>query len=393
VVDAGPAESHLPRYRVEVPFHAAANGRLPKLPFELPDGAIVDRLIAAEDRPEAERPETLSTVTKTFSAQGVPRNVERPPAASSDPPRAYRYCIILRAASAEQAVSRAEAAAQDLLAAIAARQMAFEIGAAAKRVIKKLDPPTDPIPDSELPFDTVNISHSDVALLAARFDPSGDRRRRGMIFSSVADAAVDRESLEIDAELYAGHERWDNRIRRAAEVYRLALCSRDEVARFLLSCLVLEVLVAHESVAILSVRFAMKPQREHIVGAVDEALTTAGLGDEDRDRIIGRVRQTEAQGYTASAADYLEGLELSISPENLGWIQRQRGKFVHTGQFDDSQDAALRRNGFVKIVGVALQREMAAAAGRSFDGLDEAVTFSWLEVWAFGDDELSLKPR
>ena len=41
-----------------------------------------------------------------------------------------------------------------------------------------------------------------------------------MIFSSVADPVVRRESLEIDSELYAGHESWDDRIRRAAEVYR-----------------------------------------------------------------------------------------------------------------------------------------------------------------------------
>ena len=282
--------------------------------------------------------------------------------------------------------------ARDLLAAIAARQMAFEVGPPARRFFKRLDPPTDPVPDTELPFETVNVRNTDPAMLAARYDPTGERRRQGMIFSSVADD-VYRDSLEIDAELYAGHDSWGNRIRRAAEVYRLALCSKVKVARFLLSCLVLEVLVDHDSVAILSTRFATKPERDRVVDAVDGALGEAGLVDQDRDRIIARVRQTEVQSYTTSAASYLNDLELSIPAENLVWVQRQRGKFVHSGEFEDSQDAALRRNDFVKIVGVVLQREMARAAGRSFDGLDVAVTFSWLEVWYFGQDELTLRPH
>ena len=66
--------------------------------------------------------------------------------------------------------------------------------------------------------------------------------------------------------------------------------------------------------------------------------------------------------------------------------------FVHSGQFDDSNEAALRRNEFIKIVGVAMQREMARVAGRSFDGLVEAVTFSWLQVWDVGEEELRLQP-
>src|ERR1700746_2305173 len=94
--------------------------------------------------------------------------------------------------------------------------MAFEWGSPAKRFVKRLDPPTDTVPDTELPFDTVNISNSDVAMLAARLDPNGERRRKGMGFTSSADAVVDRESLQIDAELYDGHEAWDDRTRRAA---------------------------------------------------------------------------------------------------------------------------------------------------------------------------------
>jgi hypothetical protein len=395
VAEAEPEEpSQLPRYRVEIPFHPARNGRLPNLPFELPDGAVVDRQIRPEDRLEDERPTTLSTTTKSFSPQGTPLDVERPPVTSGEPLEwDYRYCITLRAASAEEAVSRAEAKAKDLLAAIAARQMAFEVGPPARRFFKRFDPPTDAVPDTELPFETVNVRNTDRAMLAARYDPTGERRRQGVIFSSVADSVVYRDSLTIDAELYAGHDSWDSRIRHAAEVYRLALCSRDEVARFLLSCLVLEVLVDHDSVAILSTRFTTKPERDRVVDAVDGALSEAGLADKDRDRIVARLRQTEVQGYTTSAANYLNDLELSIPAENLVWVQRQRGKFVHRGEFEDSQDAALRRNDFVKIVGVALQREMARAAGRSFDGLDMAVTFSWLEVWYFGQDELTLRPH
>ena len=395
VAEAEPTEpSVLPRYRVEIPFHPARDGRLPNLPYELPDGAIVDRQIRPEERSENERPKTLSTTTKSFSPHGTPLDIERPPVTAGEPLEGdYRYCITLKAASADEAVSRAEAKAKDLLAAIAARQMAFEVGPHARRFFKRLDPPSDQVPDTELPFETVNVRNADPAMLAARYDPTGERRRQGMIFSSVADSVVYRDSLEIDAELYAGHSRWDSRIRRAAEVYRLALCSRDEAARFLLSCLVLEVLVDHDSIAILSTRFATKPERDRVVDAVDRALGEAGLGDQDRDRIIARVRQTEVKGYTTSVASYLDDLELSIPAENLVWVQRQRGRFVHRGEFEDSRDAALRRTDFVKIVGVALQREMARAAGRSFDGLNIAVSFSWLEVWYFGQDELTLRPH
>ena len=44
---------------------------------------------------------------------------------------------------------------------------------------KRLDPPTDPIPDTELPFETLNISNADPALLAARLDPTGSAAARG----------------------------------------------------------------------------------------------------------------------------------------------------------------------------------------------------------------------
>jgi hypothetical protein len=383
-----------PRYRVEVPFRAANNGRLPELPYQLPDGAIIDRQIRPDERPEAERPTQLSKLTKTFSPEGTPLEVERPPAESERPQAGgYRYCVMVKASCAEEAVARAEGAAKDLLAALAARQMAFEVESPARRYTKRLDPPTDPVPDTELPFDTVNMSNRDPAWLAKRYDPTGERRRQGIVFSSVAEAAVDRAALTIDAELYAGHERWDDRLRRAAETYRLAQCSKDEVVRFLLCCLVLEVLVEHDRTAIISSRFATKSDRKKLISELDEVLAAAGLVDQDlRERVINRVRDAEVQSYTTSAAEYLNELELSIPPKNLAWVQAQRGGFVHSGKFDEFQEAAVRRNEFVKIVGVVVQREMARFAGRSFDGLEQAVTFSWLQVWDFGDEELTLRP-
>ena len=98
MAEAEPTErSQFPRYRVEIPFSPARNGRLPNLPFELPDGAIVDRQIRPEDRPEHERPKTLSTTTKSFSPQGTPLDIERPPVTSGDPLEGdYCYRITLK---------------------------------------------------------------------------------------------------------------------------------------------------------------------------------------------------------------------------------------------------------------------------------------------------------
>jgi hypothetical protein len=57
-----------------------------------------------------------------------------------------------------------------------------------------------------------------------------------------------------------GRGRWDDRIRRAAEIYWLAQCSDDEAVRFLLSCLALEILVAHDRTPILKTLVPTRPE-------------------------------------------------------------------------------------------------------------------------------------
>jgi hypothetical protein len=247
--------------------------------------------------------------------------------------------------------------------------MAFEIGAPKDRYVRRLDPPRDPIPDTELPFDTLSMEVGDKAALARRIDPTGQLRRAGKVFTSNAEAVVNRSSITLEGELYAGRYDWDTRIPRAAEIYRLAQCSEDETVCFLLSCLAFEVLVAHEATPVLSTHLTTNAERAQVVNAVDAAFAAAGLPADARKRITERVRTAEAQSYTTSATAYLDHLGLPIPAENLAWVQRQRGGLVHAGALEDSSDAAERRNDFVKVVGVALLREMAHVVGRSVDDL------------------------
>jgi hypothetical protein len=189
----------------------------------------------------------------------------------------YRYCITVRATNAEAAMALAEAGANAVLDAFAANQMAFELGPPKDRYIKRLDPPTDPIPDVDLPLDSVGIRTADPTAVARRYDPTGELRRKGMVFSSNADAVVNRPRIALEGELYAGRDRWDGRIRRSAEIYRLAQCSDDEAVRFLFSCLAFEVLVAHDRTPILKILVPNNRERARIVDAVDAAVAGGGL--------------------------------------------------------------------------------------------------------------------
>jgi hypothetical protein len=376
-----------PRYRVEIPFRAATNGRLTDPPYELPDGARVETQIHARDRPDEQQPVVSLSVTRTFGADGSPIESEAT-ADRSDESLAgrYRYCATLRAANAEDALALAEADTKALLAVLAANQMAFQIGAPKDRYIARLDPPTDPVPDTELPFETVNMTNRDEEVLARRFDPTGQLRRAGKILTSTTEHVVRRPSISLESELYSGRHLWDDRIPRAAEIYRLAQCSEDATVRFLLSCLAFEVLVAHEAKPILRAHLPTKTERAHVMNLVDDAFAAAGLPEDARKRITERIRTAEAKSYTASAAAYIDSLGLAIPAENLAWVQRQRGGFVHAGALEESDAAAERRNDFTKVVGVALLREMARLIGRPIEDLKPATSFSWLQVWEPDDD-------
>lgn len=395
VVDKGSADAReAPRYLVELPFRAARNGRLTQAPHDLPDGARIERTVLPDAVVRDERQTVLETVRQTFGSDGSTVEAAATPAALADPERmTYRYCVTIRATNAEEAMAVAEAGANALLDAFAANQMAFELGARKERYIKRLDPPTDPVPDTDLPLDSVGIRTADPAAVARRYDPTGELRRKGKVFSSNADAVVDRPSVALEGELYAGRDRWDDRIRRAAEIYRLAQCSDDETVQFLLSCLALEVLVAHDRTPVLRALVSSKRERGQIVDTIDNALAARGLPENARARISERIQTTEAQGYTTSATAYVATLSFPIPAENLAWVQRERGGFVHAGTRHNSAEAAGRRNDFVKIVGVTLLREMAIAAGRGIDDLVPGTTFTGLQIWKLGGgDRLTLQP-
>jgi hypothetical protein len=143
-------------------------------------------------------------------------------------------------------------------------------------------------------------------------------------------------------------------------LYRLAQCTDDSSVRFLLACQALEVLVAHRRDAILG-RLATNVRTE-MLKDIDERLAIAKLRGTERERIVSSIRVTEAQSYPTSAHAYLDALSLHTDGSDLGWIQRQRGSFVHTGTLSQSDGALKRRNDFVALVGSALQREMTRAA-------------------------------
>lgn len=295
-----------PRYLVEIPFRAARNGRLTQAPYDLPDGARIEQTVLEDVTPVDERRTVFEKVQRTLAASD---RSPVDPAVLADPEWIrYRYCVTIGAINAEVAMALAEASASALLDAFAAHDMAFELGPRKNRYIKRLDPPTDPVPDVDLPLDSVGIRTEDPMAVARRYDPTGERRRKGMVFSSDAEAVVDRPDIVLEGELYAARDRWDDRIRRSAEIYRLAQCSADDTVRFLLSCLAFEVLVAHDRTPILKTLVPTKRERARIVDAVDAAVASGGLPEDARTRISQRVQTTEARSYTMSAAAYLAAL-------------------------------------------------------------------------------------
>jgi hypothetical protein len=132
-----------------------------------------------------------------------------------------------------------------------------------------------------------------------------------------------------DVSRFAGRAGWSARLRSGLRLFHAAQNARDEIVEFTLTAAALEVLADADETLLLdklddTEQARMRPELDALLGGFD-------LADEERDRLL----DTRTAGSAQAIRDYLGQHSVGTEPGDLPWWQRQRGRYLHDGSFDD----------------------------------------------------------
>jgi hypothetical protein len=164
----------------------------------------------------------------------------------------------------------------------------------------------------------------------------------------------------VDVRRFSGRAHWPERLRNGLTAFHAAQNARDEIVEFTLTAAAREVLVAAAATPLLDVlddREGARLRRE-----LDALLAGFELTADQRDRLRGRMLDTLVTGSTQATREYLGRYGASLEPGDLKWWNRQRGKYLHSGRFDDDPP---RRYRLRHAVGVCITAELDACLQRT----------------------------
>ncbi len=133
---------------------------------------------------------------------------------------------------------------------------------------------------------------------------------------------------------------------------------------FVLAFSALEVLAA-APVGLLPTKIPDRSDRERLLVSVRGLLTDQpNLSETDVDRLINSLSAAQAESPIARFASAFDEVDIEFAAPELMWIREQRGAYVHSGRFDNSQEAVERRNVFRTAVAALTGRRLDALAQR-----------------------------
>jgi hypothetical protein len=217
----------------------------------------------------------------------------------------------------------------------------------------------DPVPVWDGPVPLLQVVGGVVTDVGAEaMDPTGELRRRRRVANVHVAAQVSIADVAEQARWFLARSRWSERLRRALNLLHAAECAPAPEVRFVLNVFAFEVLAISPSTTLLALRVRSDQERQRLLEQLRRVFETHGFAAADADRWIERVQDTQAESPIDVAMRYVGSVGESIAIEELKWLRRQRGAYVHNGHFDRSAGAASRRESFRQLLRTLLQREL-----------------------------------
>ena len=239
---------------------------------------------------------------------------------------------------------------------------------------RNVDLEQNPFPGNQAPppFESLGGGITDAGQehFAALLDPSGEKRRTGAIAIHNAQAVVvpGQEQLDLLCGFFANHDDLPIRLRTALGIIHDAACSREPASGFAQSFTALEVLTADVPQPTVLDRFYTEADsqdqlenlqfktKKQLLAAFRKFLENASIPSDQAERIANYAATSRSTSQVDVFFDYLVGLNLTVTREELAEWRRTRGALVHAAEADEAQSAAMRR--FRGIVRNALTEEL-----------------------------------
>jgi hypothetical protein len=298
----------------------------------------------------------VTLVARTVNDHDLQPPIEAPPGVSIEVagPEVI-ITVAVEAANARSALAEAKLIARDFLLVLAASFSAYELVTDDRQKTRR----TDAVYQADGDPPPLDVAEGCVTPYGVEvLDPTGELRRQGRVVTLRAAARV-LHPLYQDGPRWQGRTSWPQRLRRAMALFHAAQCSTDEAVRFVLAMAALEVLAVPTPEELLAARLPAQ-DRAQLIKEVSGLLAARGLQVPDRERLLARLRDTQAIGSGAVLRTYLGGKGIEVTAADIQAWQKERGAYVHDGQI--SEDAEVR-NQLVLDVGVCLQRELDTYVG------------------------------
>ncbi|MDQ2708585.1 MAG: hypothetical protein M3Z25_13515 [Actinomycetota bacterium] len=264
--------------------------------------------------------------------------------------------VPVRAPDARTALAAAQATATDLLMVLASKFSGYGLVVDERQLTRR----TAAVYQAESPPPPFDVAEGGISEAgAAEFDPTGELRRAGKVLTFRATAVVTHPPAE-DVRRFAGRAAWSARLRSGLRLFHAAQNARDEIVEFTLTAAAMEVLADADEAPLLdklddTERARMRAELDALLGGFD-------LADEERDRLGNRLLDTRAAGSAQAIRDYLRRHGAVTELGDLRWWQRQRGRYLHDGSFDDDPQ---RRYRLRHAIGTCLASELDERASTS----------------------------
>jgi hypothetical protein len=273
--------------------------------------------------------------------------VELPGVAISADGSEYRAEIVVTATSGEDALARARLILADVFGTFAVQRAGFAEVQNPRRLVQLVDP--EPVLEGPIPpFDVVG---GGITLHGAEtFDPSGDMRRARRIVNVHAEGTATKNNLDKERGWLTVRDTWSAELRRAIALIHASEVAGDADVAFVLAFSAIEVLAA-PPVGLLPSKIPDPSDRDRLLGSVRGLLTAQpNLSETDVDRLANNLSATHVESPIARFLLAFDEVGIEIEETELKWLRDQRGAYLHSGGFDNSQEAVERRNAFRSTV-------------------------------------------
>jgi hypothetical protein len=211
-----------------------------------------------------------------------------------------------------------------------------------------------PIPEADM-FEGIVTEHG-----LRELDPTGEKRRAGAVVNVTVEVLATKNNLEFEERALAVTSLWTERQRNALSLFHQAHCSPDIAVSFMLSWSTLEVLAEENEIRLINRLIPEKKERKSTISEIFGFIATKVSDVNAINRFQNQFENTRAESQLSAFERYFTEHHVNVS--DLDWFRKQRGKFIHAGGFDRSDEAKTRLREFEEWVRSAILHEIEGLA-------------------------------